>query len=141
MLQGLPGLQGAPPQVIARAVSASFSSSPFPDGDELDKYNGVVDGGANRVMALVEGQAAHRQELEQKSVEADIELRKLGLILAFTLSLIAVLGGIALVAAGDEIGALAALLPGIAGLAGVFVWWQKGRRNELPPLGDNSSPS
>jgi uncharacterized membrane protein len=125
MFQAMPGFQGAPQQVVAQAVRASISASPFPPGDELAKYNGAMEGGANRVMTLVEAQAAHRQDLERKSVEADISLRKLGLLLAFTLSLIAVGGGIALVAVGDQIGALGPLLPGIAALAAVFVYWRK----------------
>jgi hypothetical protein len=97
----LEGLQGA--QLFA-AVSASFWSGPTPRGEELDKYNGVMDGGANRVMELIETQATHRQNLERKDVEADISLRKLGLIFGFILALIATVGGLALIAAGDDAG-------------------------------------
>jgi uncharacterized membrane protein len=127
----LEGLEGAPPQLIA-AVRASFWSGPTPQAEELDKYNGVMDGGANRVMELIEGQATHRQNLERKDVEADISLRKLGLIFAFILALIATVGGLALIAAGDNAGAFGPILTAVAVLAGVFVWWQKTRGSGPP---------
>jgi uncharacterized membrane protein len=97
-----------------------------------DKYNGVMDGGANRVMELIEGQATHRQNLERKDVEADISLRKLGLIFAFILALIATVGGLALIAAGDNAGAFGPILTAVAVLAGVFMWWQNTRGSGPP---------
>jgi uncharacterized membrane protein len=124
-------LEGAPPQLIA-AVRASFWSGPIPQAEELDKYNGVMDGGANRVLELIEGQATHRKDLEHKDVEADIALRKLGLVFAFVLALIATVGGLALIAAGDNAGAFGPILTAIAVLAGVFVWWQKNRSSGPP---------
>jgi uncharacterized membrane protein len=126
MLSG--SLAGLPPGAVAAfQASASFWSGPTPRAEELDKYNGVMDGGANRVMELIETQSSHRQDLERKDVEADISLRKLGLIFAFILALIATVGGLALIAAGDDVGALGPIVTAIALLAGVFVWWQKNR--------------
>jgi uncharacterized membrane protein len=122
-------LAGAPAQMVA-AFQASFWSGPTPRAEELHKYNGVIDGGANRVMELIEMQASHRQELERKDVEADISLRKLGLVFAFILALIATVGGLALIAVGDNIGAFGPVLTAIAVLAGVFVWWEKNRSSE-----------
>ncbi len=119
-------LEGAPPQLIA-AFRASFWSGPTPQAEELDKYNGVMNGGANRVMELIERQTSHRQDLERKDVQADIGLRKLGLVFAFVLALIATVGGLALIAAGDDAGAFGPILTAVAVLAGVFVWWQKAR--------------
>ena len=78
-------------------------------------------------MELIEGQTSHRQDLERKDVQADIELRKLGLVFAFALALIATVGGLALIAAGDDAGAFGPILTAVAVLAGVFVWWQKAR--------------
>jgi uncharacterized membrane protein len=119
-------LAGAPAQMVA-AFQASFWSGPTPRAEELNKYNGVIDGGANRIMELIETQTGHRQELERKDVEADISLRKLGLIFAFSLALIATVGGLALIAVGDNVGAFGPILTAIAVLAGVFVWWEKNR--------------
>jgi uncharacterized membrane protein len=132
-------LEGAPPQVVA-AFSASFWSGPTPKAEELDKYNGVIDGGANRVMELIEGQAGHRQDLERKDVEADIELRKLGLIFGFSIALIAVAGGLALIAAGDNAGAFGPILTAVAVLAGVFVWWRKDDDPGVPELPPPAAP-
>jgi uncharacterized membrane protein len=133
LLEGLQGLQGA--QLFA-AFRASFWSGPTPRAEELDKYNGTMDGGANRVMELIETQAGHRQDLERKDVEADIQLRKLGLIFGFTITLIAVAGGLALIAAGDNAGLFGPILTAVAVLSGVFVWWRKNGGSgppELPP--------
>ena len=85
-------------------------------------------------MELIEGQAIHRKDLEHKDVEADISLRKLGLIFAFILALIATVGGLAHIAAGDNAGAFGPILTAIAVLAGVFVWWQKNRGSGPPTL-------
>jgi uncharacterized membrane protein len=112
-------LQDAPPGMIAAfRASMSFTSGPVPQAEELAKYNGTIDGGANRVMELIEQQAAHRRGLERLDVEADISLRKLGLIFAFALALIATVGGLALIAVGDNAGALGPILTAVALLAG-----------------------
>jgi uncharacterized membrane protein len=79
MLTG--SLAGLPPGAVAAfEASASFWSGPTPRAEELDKFNGVIEGGANRVMEMAERQAEHRQDLERKDVEADISLRKQGLV-------------------------------------------------------------
>jgi uncharacterized membrane protein len=126
--------------VAAFQASASFWSGPTPRAEELDKYNGVIDGGANRVMELIEMQAAHRQELERLDVAADISLRKWGLALGFALSMTALVGGLVLIAVGKNIGALGPVLTAIAILAGVFVWWRRnggsGSSHQPPPASD-----
>jgi uncharacterized membrane protein len=128
----LDALTTGQPQAVIRAFQASVWSGPIPPAQELEKYNGVIDGGANRVMALVEGQARHRQGLEQQSVDADIWLRKAGLIVAASATLILLVGGIVLIAVGKNIGVLATLVPAVAILAGVFISW-KSRGGGGPP--------
>lgn len=106
--------------------------SPIPSGEDLDKYNGVIDGGADRVMKLIEGQASHRQELEKKDVDADIWLRKTGLILAFIVAMVATGGGFWLIYEGKDVGALGPIFVAVATLTGVFVWWTR-QKNQRPP--------
>jgi uncharacterized membrane protein len=112
--------------MILASVQASMWSGPTPHPDELAKYNGVIDGGADRVMSMIEGQASHRQDIERRGQDSDIWLRKVGLVGGLLLSAIAIIGGMLLIADGKNIGALGPLIAGLAVLAGVFVWWRKG---------------
>lgn len=138
----VPQAQMLPGQAaIVASVQASMWSGPTPHPDELGKYNGVIDGGANRVMSMIETQASHRQDVERRSLDADIWLRKVGLVGGLTLSALAIIGGMLLIADGKNIGALGPLIAGLAVLAGVFVWWRKGDDNprQISPPPDQSS--
>ena len=124
---------GQPAVVLGTQIQTSFWSGPTPQAEELAKYNGVIEGGANRVMELIEVQAHHRQELERDSVHADIWLRKVGLVGALLLSMIAVVGGLLLILDNKSIGALGPVLTAVAVLAAVFVWWRRTSHESQPP--------
>ena len=99
----------APSQGTVRAVRMSFSG-PLPHPQVLAQYNEAVPDGAERVFRMTEKQAQHRQGLEVRAQ-----------VFAFVLGLISLLGGIALIALGNSVEGLVALVAAIAGLGGAFV--------------------
>jgi uncharacterized membrane protein len=85
-------------------------SGPLPHPQVLVQYNEAVPDGAERVFRLTENQAQHRQALEVRAQT-----------FAFLLSLISLLGGIGLMALGNSVEGLVALIAAITGLGGAFV--------------------
>jgi uncharacterized membrane protein len=68
-----------------RIMEASFSG-PLPPPAMLETYNQLIPDGANRMMALVEQQTAHRLALEDKIVESKIKIATRGQAIAAFLS-------------------------------------------------------
>ncbi|MDW3683074.1 DUF2335 domain-containing protein [Cupriavidus sp. CV2] len=75
--QRVPARQVAPqpnPQII-HATQTKLHTGPIPAPDVLHDYNVLVPGSAERIIAMAEQQAKHRQELESRSLEGDISAR------------------------------------------------------------------
>jgi len=75
----------------------------------LTAYNNAVPNAAERILAMAEKQAAHRQNLEERVVKGNIVNQYLGSVFGFILGAIAIGGGIYLVGSGkspkDAVGA------------------------------------
>ncbi len=93
----------------------------------LAQYNNCLPNGAERIVALAERQAEHRQALEGAVIRGNIRAEARGQVFAFLLGLAAIVGGIVLIALGKDVQGLAAIVTAFAGLAGVFVY---GRRQQ-----------
>ncbi len=82
-------------------MRASLSwSAPLPPPAVLKQYNSVFPGCAERIVALAESQAAHRQAMETNVIKANIASQRTGLWLGFFLALIVILLGSWLVYTG-----------------------------------------
>ena len=64
--------QPAPTAHIIHASKTTLHHGPIPSPDVLREYDMIVSGAAERIVAMAEKQAQHRQELEARSLEADI---------------------------------------------------------------------
>lgn len=67
------------PQVIQVEAPSSHSVSfegPIPPPNLLREYNAIVPGAAERILAMAENEGRHRQSLESKAVEANIDAQK-----------------------------------------------------------------
>jgi uncharacterized membrane protein len=108
---------------ITAELKAEFHhfSGPLPPPEALARYNEVIPGGAERILAMAERQSAHREALESKVVNANASSQKMGSTYAFILSLVAVVGGVWLIHDGKSVTGLATILADLAALAGVFV--------------------
>jgi len=100
-------------------------SGPIPSGEMMDGYNRAMPNGAERAMQMAETQASHRQEMERLTVQADIDLSFRGLNYAFILGIVALIGGLVLVATGHALVSLVPFLGGVATLVGLFIFRQR----------------
>lgn len=118
---------------IAAVVQAQVSQfiSPLPDPSILARYNEIVPGSAERIIKLTEEQAAHRQQLENKALKAQITESKRGQWIAATLSVLFLIGSICVTLAGhDWVGAVL----GGATVVGLVTAFIGGKRQQTTDL-------
>ena len=96
---------------------------------------------------MAEQQAAHRRELETRVVESKLAASARGQTLAFILGLLALTGGVTLVALDKDLGGLTTIIAALSGLTSVFVYGRrkeseerKQKRAGLPPSSDETNP-
>lgn len=105
-------------------------SGPLPHPDILKRFDEVVPGAAQRILAMAEEQSAHRRNLEKKVIDSDIARSKWGQILGFCIAIagLVVSGLIAIYGsalAGGIIG-----IGTLASLVGVFMYGAQTRSKE-----------
>ncbi len=98
----------------------------------LERYNNCVPNGAERILALAENQASHRQRLESAVVQSNIKSEARGQVCAFILCLVAIIGGIGLIAFDKDAMGLAAIITAFASVAGIFIYgrYQQSKERE-----------
>lgn len=112
------------PAAIAARVQAEFFSGPLPPPSLLAKYNEVVPGGAERILAMAESQSKHRESLESKVVEGNIKSQQRGSLYAFVIAMTTITGGIYLIHTGNDLSGLATVITSLIGLVSVFAYAQ-----------------
>lgn len=65
----------------------------LPPPNEMEKYENLLPGITNRLLATYEKQVDHRINLENKVIESDISRGKVGQIFAFVLNILTILSG------------------------------------------------
>lgn len=104
-----------PTREAVQAMIAGFQfeafTSPFLPPRVLDEYNRVLPNGADRVVSMAERQASHRQRLESR-----------GQLFGFAFAMVALVGGIVLIAIGQPIEGLIALIGALGGVGGLFIY-------------------
>jgi uncharacterized membrane protein len=86
-------------------------SGPLPPPEVLARYNEALPSGAERIVALAEEQARHRRRMEAR-----------GQVLLFAVVLVALVGGIGLIALGENAAGLVPVIAAIGGLGSLFVY-------------------
>lgn len=123
----------AQPEVIAALMAQltiSAYSGPLPPPEILEGYERVVPGGANRVITMVEQQAAHRQTLERTVVLSDVKKSYWGLGLGFAVVVMFTLASYNLIMAGHGWQGTILGTVDLATIAGLFVYGTVSRRSE-----------
>jgi uncharacterized membrane protein len=92
-------------------------SGPIPHPDILVKYNDAHPGAADRIIAMAEKQAAHRQELEKTVVATNCQTAKRGPIYGFIICMTAIAGGVYLIQLGKSVAGLASIVTALASLS------------------------
>ena len=79
-------------------VRSTSWSGPLPAPADLQLFEEIVPGAADRILTLTEKQSEHRMDLERSVVSENLKQSKLGLIAGFVLSAMVIFGGIFLCA-------------------------------------------
>ncbi len=95
---------------------------PLPPPAMLRGYEEVVPGGAERILAMAERQAAHRQTIEAR-----------GQLFGFSLAVCAIAGGFLSAAAGLPLVGVSGVILAVATLSGFFIWGKAGGLRSVPP--------
>jgi uncharacterized membrane protein len=110
-----PGDEPQPDPGVLRAAVLEMErhefSGPLPPPELLARYNEALPGGAERIVALAEEQASHRRRMEAR-----------GQVLLFAVVLVALVGGIGLIALGENAAGLVPVIAAIGGLGSLFVY-------------------
>lgn len=94
---------------------------PLPPPAMLRGYEELVPGGAERILAMAERQAAHRQTIESR-----------GQLFGFSLAVCAIAGGFLSVAAGLPLVGVSGVILAVATLSGFFIWGKAGGLRRVP---------
>ncbi len=122
---------------IIRAVvgisirTASSFRGPIPPPDILQGYNGAVEGGAERIIAMAEKQSNHRMQLENHAIKEELKQSRLGQIFGFILGLVGFALATVLAMFDHETVAGIFGTTTIIGLVTVFVLGKKAQAKDL----------
>jgi uncharacterized membrane protein len=103
---------------------------PLPRPQDLQEYDNVVPGAAERIIRMAEKQSTHRQELERKVVFGDSRRAFCGLWVGGFVVLCVLAGAVYLIDRGHDVAG--AIIAGIdvVGLVSVFIYGTVSRRTE-----------
>lgn len=116
---------------ITRVAAAFSFTGPLPPPDVLTKYNDALPGAAERIVAMAERQSAHRQEIEKTVIGSNAFVQKVGPFLGFIVAMTVVGGGLYLIAHGQSLYGLSAVIAALASLAGVFIYGKATQKRDL----------
>lgn len=105
----------------AESQHISITRSNMPDVEMLEGYARVIPGGADRLMALIEQQTAHRIELEKNVIPEQIKQANRGQIFGFVLAILAFATGIIFLFKGHPYWGGAICTSTVVALASLFV--------------------
>jgi len=123
---------------VLRIVRSEFFAGPLPKPEDLQKYETICPGTAERIIQMAEVQGSHRRSLEQKVIDSDVSNSRRGAWFGFIIGMTAILGGGFLVFFDKSITGSILGGAGIIGLVSVFVYGSAQRRKErLAKYGKN----
>lgn len=103
---------------------------PLPKPEDLEKYNNIVPGSAERILSMAERQAMHRQELEKKVVFSDSRDSFWARIFGTIISLSAIAFSFYAVSKGYSLVGVAIVFWIITALSSVFIYGSRQQRLE-----------
>ena len=105
-------------------------SGPLPRPIDLQEYDRVVPGSADRILKMAENQAIHRQQLEKTVISGDSKRAFCGLWIGAFVALCVLGGAVFLIFEGHDWAGSAIAGLDIVGLVSVFVYGTVSRRHE-----------
>lgn len=124
----LKGLERLPAGFAFRARSVRIG--PLPPADELEKYEAVLPGAADRIVKMAEGQANHRAQLETEALRQEGQRSWTGLVSGALLTLgFEALALVAVLVDRPWFAVAFAAFP-LPAILGAFVYGTRSRRRE-----------
>ena len=124
--------QAKPSETLSQfVVAAQHFTGPIPPPEMLRRYEELLPGSADRIIAMAEKQSGHRQKLESDVIGANIINERLGMILGFIICILAISGGVYAVMHGKSVEGIAAIITPLAALVAVFVYGKSRQQKEL----------
>ncbi len=116
-------------------VFASKYSGPLPPAEQLERYEAILPGAADRIISTMEKETAHRHAKENKIIEGTLRAERLGSVFAFAL----VIAFLLLAAYGLRNGqpVVATIITGVP-IGGIVVIFIKGRPFNKTLLSDSN---
>jgi uncharacterized membrane protein len=104
---------------------------PLPPPEDLEKYNEVVPGLAERIVKLTENQSSHRIEIEKLAISSQLSESKRGQYMGFILALVCIGSSVFLALNNQHI--VASVLGGstVIGLVTIFFAGKKEQKRDL----------
>jgi|LGVF01.1.fsa_nt_gb uncharacterized membrane protein len=122
-----------PDRSITTLTHAEYSG-PIPPPNILAGYEEIHPGFADRIIKMAETETAHRHEMEERALEAEIESRNqeekeisLGQVFAFILGLVTIISGSITAIKGAQVAGGFIGTGGVIGLVSVFIYGRKGK--------------
>lgn len=106
-------------------------SGPLPPPQMLALYNDVFPGLAQRIVAMAERQAEHRQTLERGVILGNVKSESRGQWLGAAIVLACIIAGVFLIMYDKPTAGLVAILGPVATLAGVFLYGKRSQQQQL----------
>ncbi|MFZ5800507.1 MAG: DUF2335 domain-containing protein [Candidatus Omnitrophota bacterium] len=103
--------------VILQQTEMMGFCGPIPPPEVLAGYERIMPGAADRIIAMAERQAAHRQEMERRIVFSETFQAKIGMFLAFVVVFAAMVAGTILLILKIPVGGLIILIDAITVIA------------------------
>ena len=88
-------------------------SGPLSHPDMLAKYEEIEKGTSSRIMKMAENQSEHRQTIEKRVIQANIQNENTGMFLAFFMTITIILASAFLVFSGKDVSGLVMLFSGL----------------------------
>jgi uncharacterized membrane protein len=104
-------------------------SGTIPSPEILERYNSIIPGLAERIVAHAENQSLHRTALERKLLISNIRKSYLGLVLGFLIGSLGVGGGIWLTFSGFNVIGIVFSSASLVSLVMSFIYGSQNKKN------------
>ena len=118
-------------RITRRQVQSAASwSGPIPSPIDMERYEAVLPGAADRILTMTENQSAHRIDLANKAASGDSIRSYLGIVSALLISLAIIAASIYLISKGHSWEGVSLIGIDLIGLASVFIYGTRARQSE-----------
>ncbi|TAL36474.1 MAG: DUF2335 domain-containing protein [Spirochaetes bacterium] len=104
--------------------------APLPHPSAFAKYEQILPGSADRIIALTENEQKFRHDFNLEMMRSDRGLKKLGLILAFSIIIVLLVSTVILYLISNSEWIAISLIGEIALIASLFIYWTRKNKKD-----------